>query len=177
MRLGFYVLRLGLALVATMPIAEALNAQGYPARPITLIAPWPAGGAIDALCRALGPKLAQRLGQPVVIENRPGAASTIGVAAAGRATPDGYTLVMAGSGSLAIAPTAFNKLPYDPTKDFAPLGLIATIPFVLVVHPSLPVKSVADLVKYAKEKPVLRSTALTAPNPSGKRAGARGLIA
>jgi tripartite-type tricarboxylate transporter receptor subunit TctC len=153
MRLGLCVLKLGLALLATMPIAQALNAQGYPARPITLIAPWPAGGAIDALCRVLGPKLAERLGRPVVIENRPGAASTLGVAAAGRATPDGYTLVMAGSGSLAIAPTAFNKLPYDPTKDFAPLGLIATIPFVLVVHPSLPIKSVPDLVRYAKEKP------------------------
>jgi tripartite-type tricarboxylate transporter receptor subunit TctC len=153
MRFGPYVLKLVLALLATMPTAQDLNAQGYPARPITLIAPWPAGGAIDALCRALGPKLAERLGRPVVIENRPGAGSTLGVAAAGRAPADGYTLVMAGSGSLAIAPTAYKKLPYDPTKDFAPLGLIATIPFVLVVNPSLPVKSVADLVKYAKEKP------------------------
>ena len=153
MRLALYVLKFGLSLVATMPIAQALNAQGYPTRPITLIAPWPAGGAIDALCRALGPKLAERLGRPVVIENRPGAASTVGVAAAGRATPDGYTLVMAGSGSLAIAATAFTKLPYDPTKDFAPIGLIATIPFVLVVNPGLPIKSVADLVRYAKEKP------------------------
>jgi tripartite-type tricarboxylate transporter receptor subunit TctC len=136
-----------------MLIAQTLSAQGYPARPITVIAPWPAGGAIDALCRALGPKLAERLGQPVVIENRPGAASTLGVAAGGRANPDGYTLVMAGSGSLAIAPTAYSKLPYDPTKDFAPIGLVATIPFVLVVNPTLPIKSVAELVKYAKEKP------------------------
>ena len=161
MRMGHHVLRLILALLASMLIAQTLSAQGYPARPITVIAPWPAGGAIDALCRALGPKLAERLGQPVVIENRPGAASTLGVAAGGRANPDGYTLVMAGSGSLAIAPTAYSKLPYDPTKDFAPIGLVATIPFVLVVNPTLPIKSVAELVKYAKEKPAKRFLVVT----------------
>jgi tripartite-type tricarboxylate transporter receptor subunit TctC len=153
MRIGRHVSSLLLALLASMPIAQAVSAESYPTRPITLIAPWPAGGAIDALCRALGPRLADRLGQPLVIENRPGAGSTLGVGAARRATPDGYTLVMAGSGSLAIAPTAYSKLSYDPTKDFAPIGLVATIPFVLVVNPSLPIKSVADLVKYAKEKP------------------------
>jgi len=153
MRLGRYAFVLVAALIASFSIAGNLPAQDYPTRPITLIAPWPAGGAIDALCRALGPKLSERLGQPVVIENRPGAGSTLGVAAGGRATPDGYTLVMVGSGSLGIAPTAYNKLPYDPTKDFAPIALVAWIPFVLVVTPSLPVNSVAELVKYAKENP------------------------
>jgi tripartite-type tricarboxylate transporter receptor subunit TctC len=153
MRLGRYAFVLVAGLVASISIAGSLSAQDYPTRPITLIAPWPAGGAIDALCRALGPKLSERLGQPVVIENRPGAGSTLGVAAGGRATPDGYTLVMVGSGSLGIAPTAYNKLPYDPTKDFAPIALVAWIPFVLVVTPSLPVNSVAELVKYAKENP------------------------
>ena len=130
MTTGRYVLLLVVAVFGTISFVENLSAQTYPARPITLIAPWPAGGAIDALCRAVGPKLPDRLGQPVVIENRPGAGSTLGVAAGARAAPDGYTLVMAGSGSLAIAPTAYNKLPYDPTKDFAPVAFIATIPFV-----------------------------------------------
>jgi len=140
-------------LFASTLLAENVSAQTYPTKPITLIAPWAAGGAIDALCRAIGPKLAERLGQPVIIENRPGAGSTLGVAAAGRASPDGYTVVMAGSGSLAIAPTAYAKLPYDSTKDFAPVALVAWIPFVLVVTPALPIQSVADLIKYAKEKP------------------------
>src|SRR5436190_763265 len=99
------------------------------------------------------PHLCIRHAQPVIIENRPGAGSTLGVAAAGRASPDGYTVVMAGSGSLAIAPTAYSKLPYDSTKDFAPVALVAWIPFVLVVNPALPIQSVADLIKYAKEKP------------------------
>ena len=153
MSAGRLVLGFVTVLFASTSIVGNLSAEDYPARPITLIAPWPAGGAIDALCRALAPKLSDRLGQPVVIENRPGAGSTLGVAAGGRATADGYTLVMAGSGSLSIAPTAYKKLPYDPTKDFAPIAVVAWIPFVLVVNPALPIKSVADLVKYAKENP------------------------
>ena len=153
MRTGRCVLVFVFGLFASTLLAENVSAQTYPTKPITLIAPWAAGGAIDALCRAIGPKLAERLGQPVIIENRPGAGSTLGVAAAGRASPDGYTVVMAGSGSLAIAPTAYAKLPYDSTKDFAPVALVAWIPFVLVVNPALPIQSVADLIKYAKEKP------------------------
>jgi tripartite-type tricarboxylate transporter receptor subunit TctC len=133
--------------------ATAVQAEDYPTRPITLIAPWPAGGAVDALCRALAPGLSDRLGKSVVVENRPGAGSTLGTAAAAKAAPDGYTLVMAGSGSLAISATLYKKLPYDPTKDFAPISLIGSIPFVLVVNPSLPVKSVPELVAYAKEHP------------------------
>jgi tripartite-type tricarboxylate transporter receptor subunit TctC len=153
MRTGRRVLVFVFGLFASTLLAENVGAQSYPTKPITLIAPWAAGGAIDALCRAIGPKLAERLGQPVIIENRPGAGSTLGVAAAGRASPDGYTVVMAGSGSLAIAPTAYAKLPYDSTKDFAPVALVAWIPFVLVVNPALPIQSIADLIKYAKEKP------------------------
>ena len=153
MRAGRCVLVFMLGLFASTLLAENVSAQSYPTKPITLIAPWAAGGAIDALCRAIGPKLAERLGQPVIIENRPGAGSTLGVAAAGRASPDGYTVVMAGSGSLAIASTAYSKLPYNSTKDFAPIALVAWIPFVLVVNPALPIQSIADLIKYAKEKP------------------------
>ena len=134
-------------------LAAPALAQDYPARQITLIAPWPAGGAVDALCRTLAPSLTERLGRPVVVENRPGAGSVIGTAAGAKAAADGYTLVMGGSGSLAIGATLYKSIPYDPTKDFAPVALIGQIPFVLVVNPSLPVRSVAELVAYAKANP------------------------
>ena len=140
-------------LAVSMPVAPIAQAQDYPARQITLIAPWPAGGAVDVLCRGVAPHLSDRLGRPVVVENRPGAGSVIGTAAGAKAAPDGYTLVMAGSGSLAISATLYKKLPYDPTKDLAPLLLSAKIPFFLVVNPSLPVRSVSELVKYAKDNP------------------------
>src|SRR5262245_43865987 len=151
-------MRLGrLALLAMASLLSSLHsaaiAQDYPTRQINLIAPWPPGGAVDTLCRILGQKLTERLGKTVIIENRPGAGSVIGVAAAARAAPDGYTLVMAGSASLATSVTIYKKLPYDPTKDFAPVALITRIPFVLVTHPSLPVRSVAELIKLAKDKP------------------------
>src|SRR6516165_12678220 len=125
----------GLTVAAAAPVAHA---QDYPARQITLIAPWPAGGAVDALCRAVAQPLADRLGKSVVVENRPGAGSVIGTAAGAHAAPDGYTVVMAGSGSLAISAALYKKLPYDPAKDLVPLVLAGKIPFFLVVNPSLP---------------------------------------
>jgi tripartite-type tricarboxylate transporter receptor subunit TctC len=128
-------------------------AQDYPVRPLTLIAPWPAGGAVDVLCRILAAKLTDRLGKTVVVENRPGAGSVLGVSAAARAAADGYTLAMAGSASLATGVTIYKKLPYDPTKDFTPIALITRIPFVLVVTPSLPVRSVAELIQLARDRP------------------------
>jgi len=142
-----------LAGVAVAAAASMAQAQDYPTRQITLIAPWPAGGAVDALCRAVAPHLSDRLGKSVVVENRPGAGSVIGTAAGAKAAPDGYTMVMAGSGSLAISATMYKKLPYDPIKDLVPIALGAKIPFVLVVNPSLPVRSVAELVQYAKDNP------------------------
>ncbi len=141
------------AFAVSAGVTSIAAAVVYPARQITLIAPWPPGGAVDALCRALAPYLADRLGKPVVVENRPGAGSVIGTAAGAKSTPDGYTLVMAGSGSLAISATMYRKLPYDPVSDFEPVGLVAKIPFMLVVNPSLPVHSVAELVSYAREHP------------------------
>lgn len=129
------------------------HAQAFPSRPIKLIAPWPVGGAVDALSRAIAARLSDRLGQSVVTENRPGAGSTLGVAAGLLSAPDGYSLVLAGNSSLSISPAMYKKLPYDPLKDLAPVALVARIPMVLVVHPSLPVKSVADLISYAKQKP------------------------
>jgi tripartite-type tricarboxylate transporter receptor subunit TctC len=140
--------------LATGPaVSVSAGAQDYPARQTTLIAPWPAGGAVDALCRAVAPHLSDRLGKSVVVENRPGAGSVIGTAAGAKAAPDGYTIVMAGSGSLAISAALYKKLPYDPVKDLVPILLPAKIPFFLVVNPSLPVRSVAELVTYAKENP------------------------
>jgi len=143
-----------LAASAVLLLAGGIaSGQDYPSRQITLIAPWPAGGAIDAAARAVAAPLAERLGKSVVVENRPGAGSVIGTAAGAKAAADGYTLVMPGSGSLAISATMYKKLPYDPIKDFEHMMLGAKIPFVLVVHPSLPVHNVTELVAYAKERP------------------------
>ncbi|MBO0719091.1 MAG: tripartite tricarboxylate transporter substrate binding protein [Rhizobiales bacterium] len=129
------------------------HADNYPSRRITLIAPWPPAGAIDTTCRELAPGVADLLGQPVVVENRPGAGSTVGTADGAKAAPDGYTLVLAGSGSLAISPMLYKELPYDPRKDFTPIALVVRVPFILVVNPSLPIESVADLINYAKAHP------------------------
>ena len=131
----------------------AAHGDDYPSRRITLIAPWPPAGAIDTTCRELAPGVGDLLGQPVVVENRPGAGSTIGTADGARAAPDGYTLVLAGSGSLAISPTLYKELPYDPRKDFKPIALVVRVPFILVVNPSLPIESVTDLISYAKAHP------------------------
>ena len=133
--------------------AAPTRAQDYPTRPVTLIAPWPPGGAVDVICRMLGAKLGERLGKNVIIENRPGAGSILGVGATARAAPDGYTMVMAGSSSLATAVTIYKKLAYDPTKDFTPIAFITRIPFVLVVNPSVPVHSAPEFIKLAKDKP------------------------
>src|SRR4051794_37602607 len=147
--------RLALLVLAGLAVGAptAAWAQDFPTRQITLIAPWPAGGAVDAICRALAQPLSERLGRSGVVENRPGAGSGIGTAPRAKAAPDGYTMVMAGSGSLAISATMYKKLPYDPVKDFIPLTMGAKIPFVLVVNPSLPAHSPAELVAYAKANP------------------------
>jgi tripartite-type tricarboxylate transporter receptor subunit TctC len=126
-------------------------AQDYPARTTTIICPYAPGGATDILARMLARGLEERLGKSFVVENRPGAGTVQAAHIVAKAQPDGYTLLMGTSTPLAINATLHRKLPYDPAKDFMPLALIANVPFVLVVTPSLPVKSVADLIKYAKE--------------------------
>jgi tripartite-type tricarboxylate transporter receptor subunit TctC len=141
------------------PMAQA---QDYPVRPVTLIVPWAAGGAQDVLGRMLAPKLADRLGKAVSVENRPGAASVIGMAAAARAAPDGYTLVQAGA-AFAINAAVYKKLPYHSENDFAPVALVAQVPFLLVINPSLPVYSVADLIALARDKPGQLSYASAGP--------------
>jgi tripartite-type tricarboxylate transporter receptor subunit TctC len=139
------------AFIASMP-APSL-AQDFPARQMTIIVPFAPGGSADIVARIYAQKLTERLGKPVVVENRAGAGTVVGALAAARAAPDGYTLFMGGSSALAYNPTLHKQLPYDPAKDFVPLAHVASLPFVLVVQPSLPVNSVADLIKLAKDKP------------------------
>jgi tripartite-type tricarboxylate transporter receptor subunit TctC len=141
---------IGLVFLAASQISHTY-AQDYPTRTVTMIVPWAPGGAVDTIARVIAPKLSDRLGKPVVVENRPRGGSTIGTAAGAKAAPDGYTLGMPGSGSMAIGPTMYKSLPYDPTKDFALMALIGRVPFVLIVNPDLPIKSIPDLIKYAKD--------------------------
>ena len=128
-------------------------AQDYPSRPVTIVVPFAAGGGTDILGRMVAQKLEQRLGRPFLIENKPGAGSTTAAAFVARAQPDGYTLLMAPSNTLAVALTIYKNIAYDPVGDFVPLGLIAQTPFMLIVNPALPVHSVAGLIRLAKEKP------------------------
>jgi len=139
--------------VSSLAQAQTSPAQDYPNRAVTLVVPYPAGGGLDALARMLGQKLAERLGKPVVIENRTGAGTVIGAASVAKATPDGYTIMLGTSTPFAITATLNKSLPYDPAKDFAPIALVSNAPFLLLVHPSQPVHSVADLIALAKAKP------------------------
>ena len=129
------------------------HAQTFPAKPVRWVVPYAPGGNTDMIARVLGAKMTESMGQTVVVENRAGAATLIGAEFVARAPADGYTLLLATSTTLAINPHLYKKLPYDPVADFAPVVLIARVPFVLVVHPALPVKSVKDLVALAKARP------------------------
>ena len=144
--------RIFLALFAAA-IALPAAAQTYPAKPVRFIVPYAPGGATDLLARTIGEKLSASLGQPFVVENRPGAATLVGAQVVAKSEPDGYTLLMATSTTLAINASLYSKLPYDPVKDFAPISLVSVQPFVLLVNPNLPVQSVKDLVALAKSKP------------------------
>lgn len=147
-------LLLWLVIVAVYFCATAPSlAQKYPERPIRFIVPFPAGGVSDAAARTIGQKLSERWGQPAVTENRVGAGGTIGTEFAAKSKPDGYTLLMGSSTELAVNPNLYANLAYDTIRDFAPLALIAYTPLVVVVHPSLPVNSVKELVALAKRRP------------------------
>ena len=128
-------------------------AERYPERPVRLVVPWPPGGGVDIVARTLSPKLTESLGQSVVVDNRAGASGMLGTGLAARAPADGYTLLLAAAGPNAILPNLVFSLPYDTLKDFTEVTLIANTLYVLVVHPSLPVNSVRDLVALAKTKP------------------------
>jgi tripartite-type tricarboxylate transporter receptor subunit TctC len=140
-------------LVASLFLLGSLHAQSYPTKPLRMIVPFPAGGGSDTMGRALARKLEERLGQRVVVDNRVGAAGSIGANLAAKSAPDGYTILLGSTSELTQYPNVNPKIPYDPTRDFAPISLIGTVPLVLVVHPSLPVKSVKELIALAKKRP------------------------
>ena len=133
--------------------ASTAMAQGFPQRPVRIIVPYPPGSGTDIVARILGQKLSEGWGQQVIVDNRPGAGAIIGVDAVAKAAPDGYTIGIADTGPLAINPALYAKLPYHPVRDFAPVTVVATLPFMLVVHPSVPARNVAELVALAKAKP------------------------
>ena len=140
---------LAAAIPATIP---AVWAQAWPARPVNLIVPFPAGGTTDVLARALGQELSKSLGQPVVVENRPGAGATLGADHVAKAKPDGYTLLM-GAVHHTIATSVYRRLGYDFQKDLAPITVVAVVPNVLVVHPQVPAKTVQELLAQARAQP------------------------
>jgi tripartite-type tricarboxylate transporter receptor subunit TctC len=128
-------------------------AQGYPAKPVRIIVPFPAGGGTDIMARTVASKLAAALGQQFIVDNRSGAGGTLGTDLAAKAAPDGYTLLVNSSSALVIGPNLVRKSPYDPLRDLAPVILIGSAPNVLVVHPSVPAKSVKELIAVAKRRP------------------------
>ncbi len=142
------IIALGVALVAALP----LSAQDYPTRPVKVVVPFSPGGAVDGPMRVIAQELSKRIGEQVIVDNKPGAGATIGADLVAKAPPDGYTLLLA-SQTNAISATLYKTLPFDPIEDFAPITLIGREPGVLVVNPALPVKTLQELVAYAKERP------------------------
>jgi tripartite-type tricarboxylate transporter receptor subunit TctC len=138
-----------LAAFASLALAQA----PYPSRPIRIVVPFPAGGTTDILARAVAVKLTETTGQPAVVDNRPGAGGNIGAELVAKSAPDGYTFLMGTVGTHAINPSLYAKMPYDHVKDFAPVILVAGVPNVLVINPSLPVNSVQELIAYIKANP------------------------
>lgn len=155
------------ALVAALPIASA---QTFPSRPVALVVPYPPGGSADILARAVGMQLAEKLGQPVVIENKAGAGTAIGARFVAEAAPDGYTMLMGTVSSHAINP-AMTKVGYDPVRDFATVAPLGAIPFVLVTRPDSPYQSLADVVAAAKKEPGKIAYASAGPGTSNHLAG------
>jgi len=143
-----------LCAIAAVVIATSLaQAQDYPTRAITLVVPYAAGGGNDAMARIVADHMGRTLGQQIVIENRGGAGGTIATRAAAKAAPDGYTLVLGGTGTLAVNPTLYANVGYDPRKDFAPVGLIATSALVVLVHPAVEANTVPELIALARKEP------------------------
>ena len=141
-----------LAVAGSIPAAHAAEAP-YPNRPVRLIVPYPPGGSTDPTARAYGGWISDKWGVSIVVDNRPGAGSTIGHALGAKATPDGYTLLLGTSGGLVVSPAFGTKLPYDSVKDFAPIGVGVYVPFLLVVHPGVAAKSTQELIDLAKAQP------------------------
>jgi tripartite-type tricarboxylate transporter receptor subunit TctC len=145
--------RLVLAIIVAGAAACAAQAQTYPAHPVTLIIPFAPGGSTSIVGRVIAEKMAQTLGEKIIVDNRPGAGGTVGTRSVAISAPDGYTIGLGYTGTLAIGPTLYSKAGYDPRKDFSPIGLIGSAPNSLVVNPSFPATSVAELIAYAKANP------------------------
>ena len=141
------------ASLAVAALAQTAPPAAWPSKPIRMIVTFPPGGSTDATVRIVAPKLGERLGQQVVVDNRPGAGGNIGLAALAKSDPDGYTIGVGAAGGLAANAALYPKMPFDAQKDFVPISLLAHIPFVLVVPPTSPIKSVADLIAQAKAEP------------------------
>jgi len=139
------------ALVLAMLGASA--GAEYPVRPVTLVVPYPPGGGVDAMARVVAAKLSDALRQQFIVDNRPGAGGTIGTRAVAQAAPDGYTLLLGHTGTISINPSLYAHAGYDPRKDFAPVGLVASMPVALLAHPSFPAKSIAEFIDMARKSP------------------------
>lgn len=150
-RRGFTKL-LAATILASVGVIGAAHAQSYPSKPITLIVPYPAGGANDMLGRLIGQKMSEKLGQQFIVENKPGAGTLIGATIVTKAAPDGYTLLVGGFASNSVSPLLF-KAEYDPIKDFEPIGMFGTAPTVIITYPDSPYKTIKDVVDAAKKKP------------------------
>jgi len=156
---------------AAVALAAPAPAQTYPSKPIRFVVPFPPGGPLDITGRAIAQKLAESWGQPVVVDNRPGAGGGIGAELVAKSPGDGYTLLMGAVSTHAINPSLYAKVPYDPQKDFVPVALVAQVPNILVVNPSLPVHSVKELIDYARAKPGALSFGSGSTGSTGHLAG------
>ena len=145
--------RAGFALLALTMTYTAAAQSPYPNKPVRILVPFPPGGPADALARIVGDSLSKSLGQPFVIENKPGAGGNIGMELGAKAAADGYTLTLAAVGNLTIAPSLYSKLPYDPARDYAPISVLATVPNILITAPTVPAKTLRDLITLAKARP------------------------
>lgn len=145
--------RSALILLAGLACAFAVNAQSYPSKPVRIIVPFSAGGGSDIIGRIIANKLTEQMRQQVFVENRVGAGGTIGIELAIRSAPDGYSLVLASASEIAVNPVVYTRLTYDSARDLAPIALVGVSPLVVMVHPSLPVKGVKDLIALAKARP------------------------
>jgi tripartite-type tricarboxylate transporter receptor subunit TctC len=161
------------ALAAPSPVA----AQAWPTKPVRFIVPYPPGGTSDILARTIGQKLGDALGQTIVVENKPGANGNVGAELVAKSAPDGYTFLLADIGAIAISPSVYPTLQYDPVKDFSPVTMVAYSPHILAVHPSVPAQSVAELIALAKAKPgklnYAASSTGSAPHLAGVEFAAR----
>ncbi|MGN6573617.1 MAG: Bug family tripartite tricarboxylate transporter substrate binding protein [Pseudolabrys sp.] len=147
------LLSVALLLAAAVFAAAPARAEDYPARKITLVVPYPPGGGVDAMARVMAQKLSEAFHQQVIVENRGGAGGTVGTRFVARAEPDGYTLLLGHTGTISINPSLYPKLDIEPRRDFAPIGLVASMPVALLANPSFPAKTVAEVIAYAKKEP------------------------